>query len=147
MTTEIKLWKIEQDNKLKVVKNSKLNLEERLETWLENDISLVSDEILIVGRQVETSYSGIIDLLGMDRNGDLVLIELKRDKTPREITAQIIDYASWVKDLSNETVSNIANKYLDIRDGLTLEICLPKKIWRTNLPDVINESHKHADYC
>jgi len=140
MTTEIKLWKIEQDNKLEAVKSSKLNLEERLETWLEKDISLVSDEILIIGRQVETSYSGFIDLLGMDRNGDLVLLELKRDKTPREITAQILDYASWIKDLSNETVSNIANKYLDTRDGLKLEDAFQKK-FGIELPDVINESH------
>ena len=140
MTTEIKLWKIKQDNKLDVVKNSKLNLEGRLETWLEKDISLVSDGILIIGRQVGTIYGGTIDLLGMDRNGDLVLLELKRDKTPREITAQVLDYASWVKDLSNEIVSNIANNYLGSRNGLTLEDAFQKK-FSIELPEVINESH------
>jgi hypothetical protein len=126
-----------QDNKLKVVSSSKLNLEERLETWIEKDVSLISDGILIVGRQVETSYGGVIDLLGMDRNGDLVILELKRDKTPREITAQILDYASWVKDLSNESVSNIANKYLE---PSSLETAFQKK-FGIDLPEVINESH------
>jgi hypothetical protein len=140
MTTEIKLWKIEHDNKLEVVKNSRLNLEERLETWLEKDISLVSDEILIIGRQVETSYSGFIDLLGMEKNGDLTILELKRDKTPREITAQILDYASWVKDLSNEKVSNIANNYLQPLLNITLEEAFQKK-FGIDLPEVINESH------
>lgn len=127
-----------QDNKLKAARNSRLNFEERLETWIAKDSSLVSDEMLIVGRQVETSYGGVIDLLGMDRNGDLVILELKRDKTPREITAQILDYASWVKDLSNESVSNIANKYLD---PSSLEIAFQKK-FGIDLPDVINESHR-----
>jgi hypothetical protein len=140
MTTEIKLWKIKPDNKLDVVKSSKLNLEARLEEWLEKDISLVSDGILIIGRQVGTIYGGTIDLLGMDRNGDLVLLELKRDKTPREITAQILDYASWIKDLSNEIVSNIANNYLRLRNGLTLENAFQKK-FGIELPEVINESH------
>lgn len=140
MTTEIRLWKIKQDNKLDVVKSSKLNLEARLEEWLEKDIALVSDEILIIGRQVETIYGGTIDLLGMDSNGDLVLLELKRDKTPREITAQILDYASWIKDLSNEQVSNIANNYLGQRNGLTLEDAFQKK-FGIELPEVINESH------
>lgn len=140
MTTEIKLWKIKQDNKLDVVKSSKLNLEARLEEWLEKDIALVSDGILIIGRQVGTIYGGTIDLLGMDRNGDLILLELKRDKTPREITAQILDYASWIKDLSNEIVSNIANNYLGQRNGLTLEDAFQKK-FGIELPEVINESH------
>lgn len=130
-----------KDDKLEIVTCSKLNMEERLETWLEKDISLVSDEILVIGRQVETSYGGIIDLLGMDSEGDLVLLELKRDRTPREITAQILDYASWVKDLSNETVSNIANGFLSHQAGLTLDKAFQKK-FGIELPDVINESHR-----
>jgi hypothetical protein len=140
MTTEIKLWKIKQDDNLEIVKSSKLNLEARIETWLEKDISIISDNILIIGRQVVTSYDGVIDLLGIDSKGDLVLIELKKDKTPREITAQILDYASWVKDLSNETVSNKADDYLKQKSGLTLEEAFQKK-FGIELPDVINESH------
>jgi hypothetical protein len=49
MTTEIKLWKI-KDNHLKPIKNAKLNLEERLEAWFEEDISILSTELLVIGR-------------------------------------------------------------------------------------------------
>ena len=49
---------------------------------------------MLIGRQVRTSFGGIIDLLAIAPDGSLVLIELKRDKTPREIVAQALDYAS-----------------------------------------------------
>ncbi len=47
----------------------------------------------------------------MDENGDLVVIELKRDKTPRDISAQVLDYASWVKSLTADKIQEIAEKY------------------------------------
>ena len=37
-----------------------------------------------IGWQVRTSFGGIIDLLAINPDGSLVLIELKRDKTPRD---------------------------------------------------------------
>jgi RecB family endonuclease NucS len=55
----------------------------RIQSWLEKDISLISSDLLIIGREVETAYGGFIDLLCLDRNGDVVIVELKRDKTPR----------------------------------------------------------------
>ena len=50
-------------------------------------------------------------LLCLDEVGDVVVVELKRDKTPREITAQALDYGSWVKDLSHERIATIAGDY------------------------------------
>ncbi len=108
----IRLWKIE-DAGLREVSKSKLDLEERLEDWIETDISIISSQLLVIGRQVETSYGGYIDILCIDENGDLVIIELKRDKTPREITAQVLDYASWVKNLTADQVQEIARTYLN----------------------------------
>jgi hypothetical protein len=48
-------------------------------------------------------------LLCIERTGDLVIVELKRDKTPREITAQTLDYASWVTELSRERISALVS--------------------------------------
>jgi len=47
-------------------------------------------ELLIVGQQVHTNSGNRLDLLGMDVDGDLHLIELKRDRTPRDMTS-----SSW----------------------------------------------------
>jgi hypothetical protein len=132
----IRLWKITNEN-LGEVKKSKLNLEERLEDWIENDVSIISSRLIVIGRQVETSYGGLIDLLCIDENGDVVIIELKRDKTPREITAQVLDYASWVKNLTAEQVQEIARKYLKS----DLEEAFESK-FGFDLPESINQEHE-----
>lgn len=49
----------------------------------------------------------------MDRQGNLVVIELKRDRTPRDVVAQTLDYASWVKQLDGEAVEQLAEEHLD----------------------------------
>jgi hypothetical protein len=55
--------------------------------------------------------SGPLDLLGINRNGDLVVIELKRDRLPRDVIAQAIDYAADVASWSVEKISEICMKY------------------------------------
>ena len=40
-----------------------------------------------------------------------VIIELKRDKTPREITSQVLDYASWIKELLPDEINEQSVKY------------------------------------
>ena len=46
--------------------------------------------LLIIGRQVRTECGAFMDLLGVDRNGDVAVVELKRDRTPRDTIAQIL---------------------------------------------------------
>lgn len=45
------------------------------------------------------------------RLGELIIIELKRDKTYREVVAQALDYATWVKELDYDDLNSILNKY------------------------------------
>jgi len=90
---EIRVWQIEQQDTLTEVKRSKLNREARIEQWLSNDIALLSPDLLVIGQQVPTAWGGFIDLLCLDANGKLVIVELKRDRTPREVTAQALDYS------------------------------------------------------
>ena len=42
--------------------------------------------------------------------GDLVVVELKSGRTPREVTAQALDHAPWVKDLEFDEVVNMADR-------------------------------------
>ena len=104
MPEEIRLWKVEQGDSLKECLRSNLDLEARLEVWLEKDVSILAPDLLVIGRQVETEFGGFIDLLCINEVGDLAILELKRRKTPREVTAQALDYASWVSDLSSERI-------------------------------------------
>ena len=66
---------------------------------------------MIIGRQIRTDHGGIIDLLAIDDAGSLILIELKKDLTPREVVAQSLDYAAWVEGLSPDQVTEIFNAY------------------------------------
>ena len=112
-------------------------MEERLENWIESDISIIDPDLLVIGRQIETDFGGVIDLLCIDENGDLVIIELKRDKTPREITAQVLDYASWVMLLTPDKIQLIAEDYLK---SSSFEDVYQEK-FNQELPESINEEH------
>jgi len=140
MANEIRLWRVNSEDDLKEISHARLNLEERIENWLENDISMISTNLLVIGRQIKTVYGKYLDLLCIDDEGDLVIVELKRDKTPRDVTAQILDYASWVKDLSNKEITDIADSYLYKFDS-NLEETFENKFDK-ELPEVLNENHK-----
>ena len=98
MATEIKAWQIV--NGVLTTVDTSLRTEGRtepydLEPWLASNPEIIGADIFLIGRQVMTK-SGPIDLLGVDRSGNTVIIEIKRDELPREALAQAIDYASDV---------------------------------------------------
>ncbi len=92
-----------------------------LESWLENNPdSIVEDgKLLIIGRQVPTNLGSVIDLLAIDREGDVAVVELKRDRTPRDTLAQVLEYASFAKDLDHEQLEQILLAYTG-DEGITL---------------------------
>lgn len=141
MPTEMRLWRIEEGQP-KPISGGTLDLESRLENWLRDDIGLVNDELLVIGQQVRTAYGGIIDLLAIDSSGNLVILELKKDRTPRDIVAQALDYASWVQDMGHDAVVSCASDFFD-RVGMnrTLAQAFRDK-FNEDLPEVINESHR-----
>lgn len=106
----IKLWKIADRDQPKLIQKAALNFEARLENWLKEDISIISDNLIVIGTQVITAYNKIIDILAMNHNGELVIIELKRNQTYREVVAQGIDYATWVQNLDYDEINTIFNK-------------------------------------
>jgi hypothetical protein len=134
---EVRIWQVDKTDALTEIKRSKLDREARIEKWISSDISLLSPELLIIGEQVETASGGRIDLLCIDRSGNLVIVELKRDQTPREVTAQALDYASWVKELDAEPIEAIASQHLK---GATLEDAF-QSTFGEELPEDINQHH------
>ena len=74
------------------------------------DFRMSGTDLLIIARQVPTGFGGFIDLLALDAEGRVHVLELKRDRTPRDVVAQALDYGSWAKDLSLEEPEQI---YLD----------------------------------
>lgn len=114
MPVEFGVWRI--DGATMKLPIAKLPDEKKLEDLLEQHPDVVGLDVLVLGRQVPTAHGGFIDLLGLDRNGDLVVIELKRDRTPREVVAQTLDYGSWVRTLDTDALASL---YADhVPDGV-----------------------------
>ena len=86
-----------------------------LEKWLESNPEAILEDggLLIIGRQVSTNLGGFIDLLGVDRQGNVVVIELKRDRTPRDTIAQSLEYASFIARLDTDDLEVILRSYLN----------------------------------
>ncbi len=103
------LWTI--DNPPVEVETSKLADEKRLEDMIESKLSILSDDWMLIGRQIETDTGGRVDLLAIASDASLVLIELKRNKTPRDVIAQTLDYAVWLKKLDPEDVTELYERY------------------------------------
>lgn len=101
--------------KLKPATRRALSNESLIEDWVEADPGLLGLDAMIIGRQVPTDHGKFIDLLALDATGGLIIIELKKDRTPRDIVAQVLDYASWVRTLTTPEVYDRAEKYLGAR--------------------------------
>lgn len=112
MPVEMRMWRIDGQNP-EPLTPSPLPTENELHQFLRQDPSLLGAALLVIGSEVITPYGKRLDLLAIDTEGNLHVLELKRDRTPREVVAQVLDYGSWVSTLSRDNVIDIAEKYLD----------------------------------
>ena len=136
MPIEVGIWRIGE--KVERVKMSALDAEERLEDEIAKDLSILAPQLMLIGRQVTTAFGKFIDLLAIDLTGKLIVIELKRDKTPREIVAQVLDYASWVHGLSYEEVATI---FAEHHSGQKFEEGYAER-FNASPPEAINQAHE-----
>lgn len=116
MPIELGIWRM--GDRPQALSFSTIESEKRLEDALTSDLSLLGTELLLLGRQVSTDSNSIVDVLAMDREGNVVVVELKRDLAPRVAVAQLLDYASWAKALSYDDVKQI---YAEKNEGEEFE--------------------------
>jgi hypothetical protein len=88
-----------------------LESEALLERMIVADPNILSSHWLLIGQQVRTDHGGIIDLLAVNQDGQLIVIELKRNQTPREVVAQALDYASWVQKQPTDEIARIYDRF------------------------------------
>ena len=100
MPQKIRLWEASFHNTPVEILSGQIPFEDRLEDWLASDISMLDQSLLVIGRQVQTDFRGRIDLLCISSTGDIVIVELKRGQTPREVTAQ----AARLRSLGSDSV-------------------------------------------
>ncbi|GAB4079964.1 DUF91 domain-containing protein [Modestobacter muralis] len=137
MPLEVGLWRVDGDKPVKLTASG-VPLEAQLEAMIEADPGILGTALLLIGRQVPTDFGKFIDLLAVDDEGALHVLELKRDRTPREVVAQLLDYGSWVRTLTHEQLLDIFATY---RPGAVFE-----QDWTTtfggDVPEELNSGHR-----
>lgn len=80
-----------------------------LQKWLKANPDGILEEggMLIIGEEIQTDLGSRIDLLGVDREGNIVVVELKRDRTPRDAIAQSLEYAAYACRLDEPALEKI----------------------------------------
>ena len=121
------------------VASGRLPSEQMLEDMIVAQPRILSGEWMLIGRQINTGNGGRIDLLAIAPDGSLVVVELKRDRTPREVVAQALDYASWVERLDADDVAGIYSRFLP---GRSLSADFAARFGEALDEDTINESHQ-----
>jgi len=143
MPVEFGIWRIDQG--VEQIELSSLELESRLEDILEEDISIAAPNWMVIGRQVKTDHGGSIDLLAIDRDGNIVVIELKRAKTPRDIVAQVLDYGSWVRALDDVAIARIWTDYAHSHSKASPDVAIDAAFCEhfgvNTMPSELNQSH------
>lgn len=108
-------------NPLDVKRFSDLGFIERkhLQEWLENYPQALTqgegDELLIIQKEFDgfDDTRERLDLLAIDKEGNLVIIENKLDDSGRDVVWQALKYASYCANLKKQQVVEIFQRYLN----------------------------------
>ena len=136
MPIELGIWKFGE--KLQRVNFTAIESELKLEDAICENLELVAPQLMLIGRQVATDHGKYIDILAMDAEGNLSVIELKKDRTPREVVAQVLDYASWVRNLSH---SDLIELYAERNQGKEFAEAYDEA-FGASPPEKLNESQQ-----
>ena len=138
MPVEFGIWRVDGEEVVPVT-TQMLENEAKLETIIERDPSILGlDVLLIIGRQVINAFGKRLDLLAMDSEGALYVIEVKKDRTPREVVAQALDYGFWVSDL---TLDQVAEIYAKHNNGQSLDDGFRER-FDTDPPEDLSADHQ-----
>jgi RecB family endonuclease NucS len=96
---------------------SELGLRERsnLQEWIANHPVALGEELLVIQKEFAgfADTAERLDLLALDKRGNLVIIENKLDDSGRDVTWQALKYASYCSSLTKEQIRSIFQHYLD----------------------------------
>lgn len=120
-------------NRVEKIKRSsfqELKFSERnhLQEWIEKQPDIFGEELLIIQKEFDgfDETKERLDLLALDKGGNLVIIENKLDDSGRDVVWQSIKYASYCSALSKTNILEIYQKYLskqNIQQDAKKNIC------------------------
>ncbi len=113
MVSELKLWSVDGSSAAEPVPHlSQMSTEWAFENILVTNPEMLEPGLELVGRQTPAA-GGWLDLLAVDRDGRLVVYELKRGNLVRDAVTQILDYASALDAMTGPELA----KHISDRSG------------------------------
>lgn len=118
-----------QTNRISPVKTKKfseLGFKERqhLQEWLAHEPSALGEELLMIQKEFDgfNDTRERLDLLALDKDGNLVIIENKLDDSGSDVVWQALKYASYCASLTKAQIVEIYQQYLDRYEPVTGEV-------------------------
>ena len=120
----------------------KENLKERydIQEWIEKNPAIIEEDLLIIGKEVILPSDIRLDLLAIDKQSNLVVLELKRDNSGKNIDWQAIKYASYCSSFSNTDIFRQFAEYIEHSED-EAEAIIEKFIDAENF-EVLNEKQR-----
>lgn len=85
-----------------------------IQEWIAKNPDSLGEDLLIIQKE----FAGFddtqerLDLLALDKNGNLVIIENKRDDSGKDVTWQALKYVSYCSTLTKYQIADIYQEYL-----------------------------------
>ena len=86
---------------------------QHIEKWIENYPSILGEELLVITTEYDKfdKTSERLDVLALDTDGNLVIIELKRDDSGKNVDLQAIKYAAYCSTLQLGDICQLYQAY------------------------------------
>ena len=101
---------------IKEISFKEIGLKERkdLQEWIANNPNMLGEELLIIQKEFDgfNDTNERLDLLALDKDGNLVVIENKLDDSGRNVVWQSLKYAGYCSSLKKEDIRSIFQQYL-----------------------------------
>src|SRR5487761_372918 len=111
------MYKVDVENKrlvkVPVTSFSALNLKERfdIQEWISGTPEIVGEDLLVIAKELILPSDRRLDLLAVDKEGAIVVIELKRDDSGSDVEWQAIKYASYCSSFSQDDIYKYFAEY------------------------------------
>lgn len=119
---DIALWSVGTDRLPSRLQPGAPEAEAHLEAWVEQRPELLRDGLLPVARQLVFSNRDRLDLLCLEGQSRWVVVELKRDRMPREVVAQALDYVSQLSSMSTAELRRRLAPHLEKLESTTRQL-------------------------
>jgi predicted transport protein len=125
----MKIHGIDDSGKVTEYSHSPVSEEKELEDYIEKNPEIIEKGLMTLSRQQATGGNHFIDLMGLDYDGNVVIVEIKKESNDaRKVITQIIEYGIWAEDLRYSDLNTIARENNKLGEFRNLEQMFQERI-------------------